>query len=205
MQDGLFRLVLLAKRINSQWHFDVANSHHRNPLMLLGVGAEFVWEGYTVQHAGEELGRGWGEVLQEAEEAFSALEELFATWGPTLLDFCRDWCIQHAETLWGKNVLHEFSFQDFSILLAEQLDSLCAHSAGSLLLGRTGQKYKISVQISLLPKAQAHKDRECCTASSQLCMNSSLAPRGARAASAGKPILYLEQRSAQPGNERGRY
>lgn len=38
--------------------------------MLLGVGAEFVWEGCTVQHAGEELGRGWGEVLQEAEELF---------------------------------------------------------------------------------------------------------------------------------------
>lgn len=58
MQDGLIRIVLLAKRINSRWHFDVANSHHRNPLMLLGVGAEFVWEGCTVQHAGEELGRG---------------------------------------------------------------------------------------------------------------------------------------------------
>lgn len=43
-----------------------------------------------MQLAAEEVGQGWGGVLQEAEEALLALEELFATQRPTLSDFCRD-------------------------------------------------------------------------------------------------------------------
>lgn len=117
--DDLKRLALLAKRINSPWQFHLLNSQHRNSSVFLR-GTEFVWEGCTVQLAAEEVGQGWGGVLQEAEEALLALEELFATQRPTLSDFCRDWCFQHVETLWGKNILHVFSFQDFTILLAEQ-------------------------------------------------------------------------------------
>lgn len=40
-----------------------------------------------MQLAGEEMGQGWGGVVQEAEEASVALEELFATQRPTFSDF----------------------------------------------------------------------------------------------------------------------
>lgn len=81
-----------------------------------------------------------------------ALEELFATPGPTFSDFSRDWCFQHIETLQGKNILCASvcsASQDFTILFAEQTHFLCAYSTGSLLSGRL--KHKIRVQISIAP------------------------------------------------------
>lgn len=36
IRNILIRLALLTERINTPWHFDVLNSHHRNLLMFLG-------------------------------------------------------------------------------------------------------------------------------------------------------------------------
>lgn len=63
IRDVLIRLALLTERINSPWHFDVLNSHHK--FINVSWGAEFVWEGCTVQG-------GWGGVLQ-GTEGFSSL------------------------------------------------------------------------------------------------------------------------------------
>lgn len=113
IRDVFIRLALLTERINSPWHFDVLNSHHRNLLIFLG--------GLNLPERDAQC-RGEDGFLQEQKSSL-ALEELLATQGPTLSDFCRDWYFQHVETLRGKNILCVFSIQDFTILVAEQTDS----------------------------------------------------------------------------------
>lgn len=46
IRDVLIRLASLTETINSPWHFDVLNSHHK--FINVSRGVEFVWEGCTV-------------------------------------------------------------------------------------------------------------------------------------------------------------
>lgn len=89
--------------------------------------------------------------------------------------FCRDWCFQHVETLWGKTILHVFSFQDFTILLAEQPHYSALIQQEVYFWAEQAWNEKSPSRFQLLPKGWSSCACDCCTTRSQLCINTPLA------------------------------
>lgn len=158
---------------------------------------EFIWEGCTVP------GQGWGGVLQ-GTEGFPSLGEASCHSGANTFRFLQRLMFSTCRnTLRGK-ILCMCSASKISPFYLQNRLILCAHT---LLLGRMAQKGKIWVQISIAPKVLAHEDSDCCAASSQLWINTSL--------TLGQTKLLQEKwsyilnhvacRSREPGNEGGRY
>lgn len=82
IQGVLIRHASLTGWTNSPWRFGALNSHHRNVLV-------FPW-GLNLSGRDAQCRGGDGEGFCREQKVSLALEDLFATQGLTLPDFCRD-------------------------------------------------------------------------------------------------------------------